>query len=184
MSAADQPLQFQHRFAQRGSDAFWSRPSGERADQARLLKAEAFYKTQNFTEAASIYTELRASRLSLSCARRRINLDGVVCRRKMGPARSKPSAILQAFPDNAQVQRHSLNAPLLIRRQKLRRCVGDLNLLRNARKRAKAEAFQQKALILGQQDNAKEWRAFQQLLKEYPKSAVAAQANYYIGKPF
>ena len=44
-------------------------------------------------------------------------------------------------------------------------------------------ALQQKALILGQQDNSKGMSdAFRQLLKEFPKSSVAAQANYYIGK--
>ena len=44
-------------------------------------------------------------------------------------------------------------------------------------------ALQQKALILGQQDNPKGMSdAFRQLLKEFPKSSVAAQANYYIGK--
>ncbi|PYJ14380.1 MAG: hypothetical protein DME94_09470, partial [Verrucomicrobia bacterium] len=39
-------------------------PTGERADQAKLLKAEALYKQQNYTEAASIYGELRGSQLS------------------------------------------------------------------------------------------------------------------------
>src|SRR6266705_105452 len=39
-------------------------PTDERADQAKLLKAEALYKQQNYTEAASIYGELRASQLS------------------------------------------------------------------------------------------------------------------------
>ena len=44
-------------------------------------------------------------------------------------------------------------------------------------------SMMQKALILGQQDNAKGMSdAFRQLLKEFPKSSVAAQANYYIGK--
>ncbi len=44
-------------------------------------------------------------------------------------------------------------------------------------------ALQQKALILGQLDDAKGMAAtFQQLLKEFPKSAAAAQAHYYIGK--
>src|SRR5436309_2382230 len=39
-------------------------PTNERADQAKLLKAEALYKQQNYTEAAAIYGELRASQLS------------------------------------------------------------------------------------------------------------------------
>ena len=44
-------------------------------------------------------------------------------------------------------------------------------------------ALQQKALILGQLEDGKGMSdAFRQLLKEFPKTAVAAQAHYYIGK--
>ncbi len=44
-------------------------------------------------------------------------------------------------------------------------------------------ALQLKALILGQQENTKGMvDTFRQLLKEFPKSSVAAQAQYYIGK--
>jgi TolA-binding protein len=44
-------------------------------------------------------------------------------------------------------------------------------------------ALQLKALILGQQENTKSMvETFRQLLKEFPKSSVAAQAQYYIGK--
>src|SRR6266542_125168 len=39
-------------------------PTSERADQAKLLKAEALYKQQNCAEAVPIYEELRASQLS------------------------------------------------------------------------------------------------------------------------
>src|SRR5207237_7203734 len=39
-------------------------PTAERADQAKLLKAEALYKQQNYPRAAPIYAELRASELS------------------------------------------------------------------------------------------------------------------------
>ena len=49
--------------------------------------------------------------------------------------------------------------------------------------REREAALQQKALILGQKDDPKGMSdAFRQLLKEFPKSTVAAQANYYIGK--
>src|SRR3954469_12474416 len=41
-----------------------SNPTPERADQAKLLKAEHFYKEQKFADAAPIYAELRASQLS------------------------------------------------------------------------------------------------------------------------
>jgi TolA-binding protein len=63
--------------------------------------------------------------------------------------------------------------------------IEDLNTLlaKYPTAREREAALQQKALILGQQDNAKGMSdAFGQLLKEFPKSSVAAQANYYIGK--
>src|SRR5207253_2717408 len=41
-------------------------PTSERADQAKLLKAEALYKEQKFAEAAPFYEELRASQLTLN----------------------------------------------------------------------------------------------------------------------
>src|SRR5260370_14710426 len=39
-------------------------PPVERADQAKLFKAEALYKQQNYPRAAPIFSELRASQLS------------------------------------------------------------------------------------------------------------------------
>src|SRR5437763_14829355 len=39
-------------------------PTGERADQAKLLKAEALYKQQRFAEAAAVYEELHAAELT------------------------------------------------------------------------------------------------------------------------
>src|SRR5438874_8819629 len=39
-------------------------PTNERADQAKLLKAEALYKQQNYNDAELIYGELRGSQLS------------------------------------------------------------------------------------------------------------------------
>src|SRR5204863_204900 len=41
-------------------------PTAERADQAKLLKAEALYKQQKFAEAGPFYEELRASQLALN----------------------------------------------------------------------------------------------------------------------
>src|SRR5438876_2323490 len=63
--------------------------------------------------------------------------------------------------------------------------IEDLNTLlaKYPAAREREAALQQKALILGQQQNPKGMSdAFRQLLKEFPKSTAAAQANYYIGK--
>ena len=165
-----------------------SNPTAERADQAKLLKAEAFYKAGKFSEAAPIYEELRASQLSP-----RLRAEAAY---KLGwcqvQLKSMPRVVeaftyfLQAFPESAQ-------APVALTQRSLAHqetrnfdeAIADLNTLVTSYPTAKEReaALQQKALLLGQQDNAKGMsETFQQLLKEYPKTPVAAQAQYYIGK--
>src|SRR5262245_26473288 len=79
-------------------------PTGERADQAKLLRAEALYKQQNYTEAASIFEELRASQLSAKlradaayklglCHAQTKNTSGVI---------EAFTYFVQTFPDDAQ----------------------------------------------------------------------------------
>ena len=103
-------------------DAFLAaNPAGERSDQARLLKAEAFYKTQNFTEAAPLYTELRASQLSPKLRAEAAYKLGWCCvQMKNGAARSKPSVIFcKLFPITRKCLRRSPNAPSLTRKAKI-----------------------------------------------------------------
>ncbi len=170
-------------------DAFLAaNPSGERSDQARLLKAEAFYKVQNFTEAAPLYTELRASQLSPKLrgeAAYKLGWCFVQMKNNAGAVEAF-GYFLQAFPDNPQIPSALAQRALAYQEGKnYDAAMADLNaLLTNYSKaREREAALQQKALILGQQENTKGMAdAFQQLLHEYPKSAVAGQANYYIGK--
>src|SRR5205807_8304039 len=59
----------------------------------------------------------------------------------------------------------------------------DLVIRDYATAKEREAALQQKALLMGRQENTKGMtEAFQQLLKDFPKSPAAAQANYYIGK--
>src|SRR6266513_2297141 len=77
-------------------------PTNERADQAKLLKAEALYKQQNYNDAALIYGELRWSQLSA-----RLRAEAAY---KLGlchvQTKNVPSVIeaftyyVQTFPDN------------------------------------------------------------------------------------
>src|SRR5437764_217875 len=77
-------------------------PPTDRADQAKLFKAEALYKQQNFTRAAPIFAELRASQLAPklraeaayqlgSCYLQMKDVSGIV---------DAFGFFLQAFPDN------------------------------------------------------------------------------------
>jgi TolA-binding protein len=165
-----------------------SNPTAERADQARLLKAEALYKQQNYAEAAPIYAELRASQLSpklraesayklgLCCVQLK-NISGIV---------EAFTYYVQAFPDNPPAPAALAQRALAYEQDKnYGAALSDLNtiLTKYPGAHEREAALQLKALILGQQENAKGMaETFRQLLKEFPRSSVAAQAQYYIGK--
>lgn len=169
-------------------DYLKTNPAAERADQAKLLKAEHFYKVGNFAEAAPIYEQLRASQLSPRLrAESAYKLGWCFVQQKDAPRIIEAfSYFLKAFADNPQ-------APVALTQRALAyqeganhaAAIADLNTLlaKYPTAREREAAWQQKALILGQQENpAGMADAFRQLLKEFPKSSVAAQANYYIGK--
>ncbi|HEX3419635.1 MAG TPA: tetratricopeptide repeat protein, partial [Candidatus Udaeobacter sp.] len=163
-------------------------PTNERADQAKLLKAEALYKRQNYTEAAALYGELRASELSP-----RLRVEAAY---KLGlchvQTKNIPGAIeaftyyLQTFPDAPQFPAALAQRALAYEQNKnYTAALTDLNIIlaKYPKAHEREAALQLKALILGQQDNTKGMvDTFRQLLKEFPKSSVAAQAQYYIGK--
>jgi len=163
-------------------------PTGERADQAKLLKAEALYKQQNYAAAASIYGELRGSQLS-SKLRAEAAYKLALC---YVPAKNASAIIeaftyyVQTFPDNPQVPAALAQRALAYEQDKnYDAALSDLNtiLTRYPSAQEREATLQLKGLILGQQENTKGMvDTFRQLLKEFPKSSVAAQAQYYIGK--
>jgi TolA-binding protein len=165
-----------------------SNPTAERADQAKLLKAEALYKQQKYAEAAPVYAELRASQLSpklraetayklMLCYLQTKDVPGIV---------EACGYFVQAFPDNPQASFALSQRALVYQQDKnYTAALSDLNVILTKYPGAKEReaALQEKALILGQQENPKGMTdTFRQLLKEFPKSSVAAQAQYYIGK--
>src|SRR5213596_1720192 len=79
-------------------------PTSERADQAKLLKAEALYKQQKFAEAAPFYEELRASQLALNLRSEAAYKLGW-CYIQLKDATHAIDALtsfLKAFPDDPQ----------------------------------------------------------------------------------
>jgi TolA-binding protein len=163
-------------------------PDGERADQAKLLKAEALYKEHDFAGAALLYTELRDSKLSAKLRAESAFKLGWCFAQTKEPEKTIDAFayFLQAFPANPQIPSALAQRALAYQETKqYERARADLDqLLTNyPAAREREGALQQKALILGQTDDAHGMTAtFQQLLKEFPKSAAAAQAHYYIGK--
>ena len=165
-----------------------SNPTTERADQAKLLKAEALYKQQNYVDAAPIYSELRASRLSPKLRAEsayKLGLCYVQAKNVSGSVEAF-TYFLQAFPDSPQAPAVLAQRALAYQQDKnYGAALTDLNAIITKYPGAheREAALQLKALILGQQEDAKGMaQTFRQLLKEFPKSSVAAQAQYYIGK--
>jgi TolA-binding protein len=163
-------------------------PTAERADQAKLLKAEALYKQQSYADAAPIYAELRASQLSAKL-RAEAGFKVGWCYVQMKDLPRIVEAFtyyVQAFPDTAQAPSAFAQRALAYQQDKnYDVALADLNtiLTRYPGAHEREAALQQKALVLGQQGNSKGMsETFRQLLKEFPKSPVAAQAQYYIGK--
>jgi TolA-binding protein len=163
-------------------------PTPERADEAKLLKAEALYKQQNFPRAAPIYAELRASQLSPKlraetayklgwCYVQMKDINGIV---------EAFSYFVQAFPDLPQASSAFAQRAAAYQEDKnYDAALSDWNaiLTKYPGAHEREEALQHKALILGQQQNPRGMSdTFRQLLKEFPKSPAAGQANYYIGK--
>ena len=169
-------------------DYLASNPTTERADEAKLLKAEALYKEQKYSEAAPIYSDLRASRLSpklrAECAYK-LGLCNVQLKNLSGTVEAF-TFFLEAFPDSPQTATVLAQRALAYQEDKnYAAALGDLNTILNKYPNAheREAALQLKALILGQTEDTKGMaQTFRQLLKEFPKSSVAAQAQYYIGK--
>jgi TolA-binding protein len=163
-------------------------PTAERADQAKLLKAEALYKQQNYAEAAPLYGELRVGQLSP-----KLRAESAY---KLGSCNiqlKNPNGVVEAFTYYIQVFPDTPQAPGALAQRALAYeqtenyppALADLNtiLTKYPQAREREAALQQKALILGQQGDARGMtETFRQLLKQFPKSSVAAQAHYYIGK--
>jgi TolA-binding protein len=165
-----------------------TKPTSERADQAKLLKAEALYKQQNYSDAAVIYGELRGSQLAPRLRAETAYKLGL-CHVQTKDAPGVIEAFtyyVQTFPDSAQVPAALAQRALAYEQNKnYNATLADLNtiLTKYPRAHEREAALQLKALILGQQENTKGMvETFRQLLKEYPRSSVAAQAQYYMGK--
>jgi TolA-binding protein len=163
-------------------------PTAERADQAKLLQAEALYKQQNFTEAAPVYADLRSSHLSPKL-RAEASYKLGLCYIQLKDVPRIVEAFtyyVQAFPDTPQVPAAFAQRAIAYREDKnYDVALADLNTILTKYPGApeREASLQQKALILGQQGNPKGMSdTFRQLLKEFPKSSAAAQAQYYIGK--
>lgn len=154
--------------------------------QVRLLQAEALFKDQKFADAGPIYAQLLNSDLSDEMKAKAFFKVGW-CQAQTG----NPAGAVKTYTDYIAKYPSSPTVPsALIQRGMANKdnkdyaaAMKDFDLLIEKYKGSEKElAMQQKALILGQQQDYKGMIAiFKQLLADYPKSTAAGQANFWIG---
>ena len=162
-------------------------PPTERADQAKLFKAEALYKQQNYPRAAPIFSELRGSKLSPKLRAEAAYQLGS-CYLQMKDVAGITEAFgffVQNFPDSPLAPSAYVSRAETYETDKnYDAALSDWSaILKYPGAREREEALQHKALLLGQQQDSKGMsETFRQLLKEFPKTSSAPMAHYYIGK--
>lgn len=170
-------------------DAFLEKTTNPKErTQALLLKAETLFKQADYAGAGKVYDGLLA-RPDLSDELRAdalYKLSWCLAATGEHPAAiSSYSEFLSKFPD------HKL-APTALAQRALSKqeskafesAIGDFDTIAEKYPGSKEHelALQQKALIFGQQQKYPEMsRAFEKLLADFPKSAAAAQANFWLG---
>lgn len=154
--------------------------------QVSLIKAEALFKDKKYAEAGPLYAEVLKSDLTVDLKNKSLYKLGW-CQAQTGQS----AEAVKTFTDYIEKNKDAENLASAILQRGLASqqakdyaaAIKDFDRLIDNKKYAERElGLQQKALILGQQQDYKGMTAvFRQLLEEYPKTAGAAQANFWIG---
>src|ERR1700736_611014 len=162
-------------------------PNRDRADKAKLLKAQTLFQQRRFEPAASIYLELTNSSLADPYKADCYYAAGFSFL-QLNDSQSAIHAftgLIDKFPKHRMASKALLKRALLFQEARnLPGAVSDFNkIITDYPASAEMEtALLQKGLTLGQQADYQQMTAtFRALLKAYPNSAGAAQANYWIG---
>ena len=163
--------------------------SNAKRDQLTLLKAESLYKVKQYAPAAPLYAALETSNLAPSFKSEALFKLGW-CYAQIGDTEHAVEAFskfLMRYPAH-KLAPTALAQRALSRQQakNFKAALQDFNELLSRYPdhgiKERELAYQQKALILGQQqENQAMADTFARLLKEYPKTKAAGQANYWIG---
>lgn len=164
--------------------------ANDKRDQLLLLKAESLYKAGKYAAAAPIYASLDDSSLAPTLKAEALFKRGW-CHTQTQP-RDNPAAI-QVFSEFLkQNPAHKLAPTALAQRaisyqqsKNLKAALSDFNSILDRYPKAPKEralAYEQKALILGQQEeNQAMADTFAKLINEFPNGPIAGKANYWIG---
>ena len=164
--------------------------ASDKRDQLLLLKAESLYKAAKYAAAAPIYASLEDSSLPPTLKAEALFKHGW-CYTQTQP-RDNPATI-QVFSEFLkQNPAHKLAPTALAQRaisyqqsKNLKAALSDFNSILDRYPKAPKEralAYEQKALILGQQEeNQAMADTFAKLLNEFPNTPAAGKAHYWIG---
>jgi TolA-binding protein len=161
-------------------------PGRERTDKAKLLKAQALVQQNNFALAAKLYLDLVNSSLPDAYKADCYYAAGYAFSQIQDRDRAIQAftGLIDHFPAYKNVSQALLKRALLYQEAKnYQAALKDFTaIIQNGKSEERETALLQKALTLGQQGQYPEMNdTFQQLLKEFPNSAGAAQASYWIG---
>ncbi len=164
-------------------------PEPAKRDQSLLMKAEWLYKKQDYKGAAPIYDLIgKSSELNGTLKAEALFKFGWCCMQIRDFERAVKSftQFIDDYPTNKTLPYALIQRAIAYQAQKnLPAAEKDFDTIIRRHPAATKErelALQQRALIHGEQgDNAGMAESFEQLLKEYPQTGAAAQANYWIG---
>jgi TolA-binding protein len=163
-------------------------PDAQKRDEVLLMKAEVFFKKEDYNGAIPIYSTLELSR-TLTGNRKAEALFRLgwcqIQTQNLEQAVKVFTSFISGFPTHKLIPFALLQRGLA--QQSLKNLSGALKdyetLIKEHSKAPQCElALQQKALIHGQQgENGAMVESFKQLLKLFPNTAAKPQASYWIG---
>lgn len=155
--------------------------------QAELLQAEVYFQQADYAPAAKAYSKIKASSLSPNLKADAAYKEAWSLQHldDKDAALEAYTAFLTSYPESSLAPAALLQSAYLKEQQgNLQEALLDYSsfLKKHPSSPQGDVALRQKALILkAQHDDTGMVTTFQQLLANYPKSAAAAEANYWIG---
>ena len=165
-----------------------SNSDSTKRDQVLLMKAEQLFKKQDYAAAAPVYETVSRSRLLAGNYKAKALYKFSWCSLQNGgndKAITGFTQLIEGFPTTESIGSALFHRGIArLRSKDLPGALKDLNQLiaKHPKAKEREPAFEQKAIIQGQlNDSAGMAETYKLLLKEFPETAAAADANYWIG---
>jgi TolA-binding protein len=157
------------------------------ADRAKLKEAEALYQRHKYADAAPLYEDLRASQLPPKLRAEACYKLGCCFVQLQDTLKTEEAFtyFIAVFPDNPQLPAALTQRAVAYQQEKAYdHALADWAMIctRYPQAHEREAALQQWGLLMAQMGKSEGMSmVFRQLLKEFPKTNAAAQAQYYIG---